>query len=46
MTTFLDDGNILLKVGYRFMLFENNGEFKDEIDFSDIAKENEKISPA
>ena len=36
MTTFLEGGNILLKCGYRFMLFENDGEFKDEIDFSDV----------
>lgn len=39
MTTFLDDGNILLKCGYRFMLFENTGEFKDQIEFSDIVAE-------
>jgi hypothetical protein len=43
MTTFLDDGNILLKVGYRYMIFKNNGEFRDEIDFSDVAEENVRI---
>jgi hypothetical protein len=42
MSTFLDDGDILLQVGYRFMLFENNGEFKDEIEFSDVAEEDKK----
>jgi len=36
MSTFLEDGKILLKVGYRYMLFHNNGDFIDEIDFSDI----------
>lgn len=37
MSTFVedDDGNqrILLKVDRRYMLFENNGDFIDEIDF-------------
>jgi hypothetical protein len=41
MTTFLDSGNILLKCGYRFMLFDSTGEFKDEIDFSDVVAEEE-----
>jgi hypothetical protein len=40
MSTFLNDGDILLKVDYRFMRFGNDGQFKDEIEFSDVAKEN------
>ena len=39
MSTFLDDGDILLKVGYRYMLFHNDGEFVDEIEFSDVSEE-------
>ena len=38
MSTFLDNGKILLKVGNRFLLFENDGEFVDEVEFDDISK--------
>ena len=33
LVTWLDDGNILLKVGNRFLLFNDCGNFIDEIEF-------------
>jgi len=33
LVTFLKDGNILLKIGNRFMLFNDCGNFIDEIEF-------------
>ena len=32
MSTFIgEDGDILLKIGFRFMIYDSNGTFKDEI---------------
>lgn len=39
-STFLDDGQVLLKIGSRFLIFNETGEFIDEIDFKDITQEN------
>ena len=33
MTTFRSDGSILLKLGYRFMIYNTDGTFRDEITF-------------
>lgn len=30
----MDDGKILMKVGHRFCLFDSDGVFMDEIEFS------------
>lgn len=38
-TTFLATGNILLKTANRYMIFDPTGEFIDEVEFSDIRKE-------
>jgi hypothetical protein len=35
MSTFLDDGKILVKVRRRFMVFTGNGNFIDEVEFND-----------
>ena len=33
MTTFLENGQILMKVDNRFMIFDKDGEFIDEVEF-------------
>lgn len=33
MVTFLEHGQILLKLGQRFMQFNDNGNFINEVDF-------------
>ena len=40
MTTFLDSGDIMLKIQSRYMLFDRTGRFIDEVEFKDI-KESE-----
>ena len=35
MSTFLEDGKILVKNRRRFMVFTNNGNFIDEVEFND-----------
>jgi len=35
MSTYLADGNILVKVFKRFMVFASNGVFIDEVEFND-----------
>jgi hypothetical protein len=35
MSTFLNDGKILIKIRRRFMVFNINGEFIDEVEFDD-----------
>mgnify|MGYP006089676223 CR=1 FL=1 len=35
MSTFLEDGKILMKIGKRFMVFTSNGAFIDETEFND-----------
>ena len=32
-STFLDDGQVLLKIGFRFLIFNEIGQFIDEVDF-------------
>lgn len=39
MSTFLEDGNILIRSRRRFMVFTKEGFFKDEITFNDNAEE-------
>ena len=38
-STFLNDGNILLKIGFRFLIFNEFGEFIDETDFKNSGEE-------
>jgi hypothetical protein len=42
LTTFLHTGDILLKIGYRFMVFDQHGAFIDEAEFSDVRMEEQK----
>jgi hypothetical protein len=35
MSTFLDNGKILMKIRRRFMIFKNDGAFIDEVEFND-----------
>ena len=35
-STFLEDGNILLKSASRYMIFNSDGQFVDEVEFKDI----------
>jgi len=42
LTTFLDSGEILLKIKFRFMIFDKTGDFIDEIEFKDIKEEQVK----
>jgi hypothetical protein len=35
MSTFLEDGKILVKNRRRFMVFTSNGNFIDEVEFND-----------
>lgn len=35
MSSFLDDGKILVKIRRRFMVFTGNGDFIDEVEFND-----------
>ena len=35
MSTFLDDGKILIKIRRRFMIFTSDGAFIDEVEFND-----------
>ena len=42
MSTFLHDGKIMVKIAQRYMLFDKNGEFIDQIDFEDLRAEREK----
>lgn len=35
MSTFLQSGKILIKIRRRFMVFNSNGAFIDEIEFND-----------
>ena len=37
MSTFLEDGNILIRSRSRFMVFSKEGFFKDEVTFNDEA---------
>ena len=36
MTTFIDNETVLLQVNFRYMIFDNNGDFVSNVDFSDI----------
>jgi hypothetical protein len=38
-TTFMDNDRILLKIANRFMVFNNIGEFVDEVEFKDLQQE-------
>jgi hypothetical protein len=43
MSTFLENGLILVKLRRRFMVFNSNGSFIDEIEFNrDLKAEDEK----
>jgi len=42
MTTFLENGEILLKIKNRFLLFTSTGDFTDEIEFKDLKDEQDK----
>lgn len=46
MSTFLEDGKILIKIGQRFILFNENGAFIDEIEFEDLREEREAEADA
>jgi len=46
MSTFLEDGKILVKIGQRFLLFDENGAFVDEIEFEDLREEREAEADA
>jgi hypothetical protein len=35
MSSFLEDGKILMKIRRRFMIFTNDGAFIDEVEFND-----------
>ena len=35
MSSFLNDGKILIRCANRFMIFEENGTFIDEVEFND-----------
>jgi hypothetical protein len=35
MSTFLEDGKIMMKIGKRFMVFTTNGAFIDETHYND-----------
>lgn len=37
MSTFLEDGKILVKIRRRLMVFSGNGNFIDEVEFNDDA---------
>lgn len=37
--TFMDNDKILLQISNRFMVFNNVGEFVDEVEFKDLQKE-------
>lgn len=39
LSTFLENGDILLKVKHRFMIFNKNGDFIDQVTFSDIVQQ-------
>jgi len=39
LSTFLASGEILLKVGERFMIFDKQGNFKDEVEYQDLKEE-------
>lgn len=42
MSTFLENGKIMIKIRRRFMIFTNDGAFIDEVEFNDdILKTNE-----
>jgi len=41
-TTFMEDGNILMKLGERFSMFNRDGIFMDEIEFT---SKDEQIDP-
>ena len=43
-SSFLDDGKILLKVGHRFLIFNEIGDFIDETEFKDTGEENIEAS--
>ena len=42
MTTFLDTGDIFLKIKNRYLIFDNTGEFIDEVEFTDIKESEEE----
>jgi hypothetical protein len=42
LSTFLSDGNILVRVLYRFLVFDCDGAFIDEVEFNHIAYESSK----
>ena len=46
MSTFMEDGKILVKIGQRFLLFDENGAFVDEIEFEDLREEREAEADA
>jgi hypothetical protein len=44
MSTFLDNGKIMIKIRRRFMIFTHDGAFIDEVDFNDdLLKANEPL---
>ena len=46
LSTFLVDGRILIKIAQRFMLFDPEGTFIDEIEFEDLREEREAEAEA
>ena len=39
MSTFLEDGKIMVKIASRFLLFHSNGSFIDQIEFKEMREE-------
>ena len=39
MSTFLDNGDILVKCEERFLIYSNKGDFIDEVEFQDTGRE-------
>jgi hypothetical protein len=46
LSTFLADGRILVKIAQRFLLFDPEGTFTDEIEFEDLREEREAEAEA
>jgi hypothetical protein len=41
LSTFLDNGKILVQIAHRFFIFAKDGTFLDEIEFEEMRKEND-----
>ena len=39
MSTFLHNGNILIKIAHRYLLFDSDGGFIDQIEFKSLREE-------